>query len=87
MIERNLGNVVMATTTKTPVNPSIQIEVCIELLCKYLVAFFELEKPSATIVDKYLNSLRELSTKTNRVKARARFLLIDFFKAIDQQSQ
>lgn len=79
-VARNLGTVVMATTTEAPIDPVVQIEVCLELLCKYLVVFFQLERPAPAIVEKYLTSLRDLSNNKDRVKPRSRFLLVDFFK-------
>jgi hypothetical protein len=81
-IERNMGNVVMATTTEAPIDPAAQIEVCIDLLCKYLVAFFTLEKPVKVVYDRYMNQLVQLSQNKDRVKARSRFMLGDFFKAM-----
>lgn len=81
-IERNMGNVVMATTTEAPIDPAAQIEVCIDLLCKYLIAFFTLEKPVKVVYDRYMNQLVQLSQNKDRVKARSRFMLGDFFKAM-----
>lgn len=80
-VERNMGNVVMATTTEAPIDPSTQIEVCIDLLCKYLTAFFSFEKPVKIVYDRYMSQLQALSQNKDRVKARSRFILGDFFKA------
>lgn len=80
-VERNMGNVVMATTTEAPIDPSTQIEVCIDLLCKYLTAFFSFEKPVKIVYDRYMSQLQALSQNKDRVKARPRFILGDFFKA------
>lgn len=80
-INRSIGNTVMATNTETPIEPMVQIEVCVELLCKFLPPFFELDKPSTA--DNYIAQLRKISTNKEKVKPRSRFLLMDFFKKIN----
>lgn len=77
-IYRNIGKTVMATNTETPIDPMIQIEVCIELLCKFLPPFFELERPAAA--GSYVAQLQKISENKEKVKPRAKFLLMDFFK-------
>lgn len=63
-----------------PIDPAKQVEVCIELLCKFLPAFLSIERPDW--VHRYLDQLRELQTMKDRIKPRCRFMLMDFFKEI-----
>jgi hypothetical protein len=84
-IDRNLGNLIMATTTEAPIDSGVQIEVCVELLCKYLPAFFECERPNAETETRYVVQLRKLSENKTKIKPRARFLLGDFFKFVSSQ--
>jgi hypothetical protein len=86
--ERNMGNVVMGTAKEgeAPIDSSAQIEVCIELLCRYLSAFFELEKPEQSVVDEYLQQLKAFSINKDQVKARSRFLLTDFFDGMKKKN-
>lgn len=84
-IERNLGNTVMATTTESPIDSGVQIEVCVELLCKYLPAFFTCERPDAPTEERYVIQLKKLSENSSKIKPRSRFLLGDFFKFISLQ--
>jgi hypothetical protein len=84
-INRNLGNTVMATNTETPIDPIIQIEVCVELLCKFLPPFFKLDKPSSA--DNYIKQLHKISSNKEKVKPRSRFLLMDFFKTSNSQEE
>jgi hypothetical protein len=99
-IERNIDgkNVVMATTmnsnnssstttTTTTLDPSVQIDVCVDLLCKFLAKFFELEKPSKNKGIVYVQKLRNWSSAPSNInifKQRSKFLLLDFFKKVEQ---
>jgi len=64
----------------TPKDPEKQVEVCIELICKFLPVFLKIERPDW--VQKYLDQLRDLQTQKERIKPRCRFMLLDFFKKI-----
>lgn len=65
-----------------------QLELCIELLCKFLPTFLKYNakqkkqrKHESWIID-VLNDLKELQTNKEKIKARLRFMLLDFFNEI-----
>jgi len=64
----------------TPIDPAKQVEVCIELICKFFPAFLTIERPDWA--ERYLQQLHELQSQKDRVKPRSRFMLMDFFKEI-----
>lgn len=65
----------------TPIDPVKQVEVCIELICKFFPVFLAIEWPDWA--DRYLEQLKELQRQKERVKPRSRFMLMDFFKEVN----
>jgi hypothetical protein len=63
-----------------PLDPAKQVEVCIELLCKFLPPFISIDRPDW--MERYLGQLTELQADKDRIKPRSRFMLFDFFKEI-----
>lgn len=69
-----------------PTNPAEQTELCIEIICKVLPLYMDVECPDW--VSKHLAKLRALQQpgQNNRIKPRTRFMLIDFFKVVDAKN-
>jgi hypothetical protein len=65
-----------------PMDPVKQVEVCIELICKFFPVFLANEWPDWA--EKYLSQLKELQAQKDRVKPRSRFMLMDFFKEVKE---
>ena len=57
-----------------------QIEVCIELICKFFPSFLAFESPSWA--QTYLEEMRELQKRKDIIKPRSRFMMMDFFEEI-----
>lgn len=66
----------------TPIDPDKQVEVCIELVCKFLPTFLAIEWPEWT--ERYLAQLQELQGQKDRIKPRSRFMLMDFFREVKE---
>jgi hypothetical protein len=66
-----------------PIDANEQTELCIELICKILPIYLAIESPEW--VEKHLLKLQDLQQQKDRIKPRARFMLIDFFKKIEKK--
>lgn len=64
------------------INPAEQTELCVELVCKILPMYVQVECPSW--IERIMQKLRTLSARKDRVKPRTRFMLGDFFKEMEK---
>jgi hypothetical protein len=84
-IDRCDPNTVYSVQTEgeIPVNPMEQTELCVEIICKVLPQYMQVEQPEW--VNIYLAKLQQLQQQKERLKPRSRFMLSDFFKIASGQ--